>query len=80
MGEISTLYPEDKDRLQRIEDKLDLILARYKIEYVGPKKPNWQKLADAGLKIDAIKALRAQCDLGLKEAKEAVERYQEGNR
>ena len=36
----------DRDRLQRIEHKLDLILTHLGIEYVPPPKAAWQELAE----------------------------------
>jgi hypothetical protein len=65
-------------RLRQIEEKLDLILAHLGIKYVAPPKPEWQRFADRGMKIDAIKAYRGQYGLGLNESKAAVERYQRG--
>jgi ribosomal protein L7/L12 len=77
------LRPADRDRLQRIEHKMDLILTQHGIDYVpSPKEAAdavWQKLADEpAQKITAIKAYREQHGVGLLEAKKAVEDYIEG--
>lgn len=77
---MTVVSPEEGDRLQRIEQKLDLLLSELGIKYGGPPKEEWQKLAEGGpaLKIDAIKKCRVQRGLSLKEAKETVDRYVEG--
>lgn len=73
------LWPADRDRLQRVEQKLDLILTHLGIDYVPPPKSAWQELADdPGHKIAAIKAYREQYGVGLAEAKKAVEDYIQG--
>ncbi len=73
------LRPTDRDRLQRIEHKLDLILTQLGIDYVPPPKAVWQELADEPTqKIAAIKAYREQHRVGLAEAKKVVEDYIEG--
>ena len=73
------LRPVDRDRLQRIEHKLDLVLTHLGIEYVPPPKTVWQELADnPARKIEAIKEYREQHGVGLAEAKKAVEDYIEG--
>jgi hypothetical protein len=73
------LRPLDRDRLQRVEHKLDLILTHFGIEYVPPPKAAWQELADnPARKIEAIKVYREQQGVGLAEAKKAVEEYIEG--
>jgi hypothetical protein len=73
------LRPADRDRMQRIEHKLDLILTLLDIDYVPPPKTAWQELADDPTrKIAAIKAYREQHGVGLVEAKKAVEDYIEG--
>ena len=70
------LRPTDRDRLQRIEHKLDLILTHLGIEYVPPPKAAWQELADdPARKIEAIKVYREQHGVRLAEAKQAVEDY-----
>jgi len=71
--------PVDRERLQRIEHKLDLVLTHLGIEYVPPPKAAWQVLADdPARKIEAINAYREQHGVGLAEAKTAVEDYIEG--
>ena len=71
--------PSDRDRIKRIEDKLDLILTELNIDYVPPTKPDWQELADdPSQKIAAIRAYREQHGVGLADAKKAVEDYVEG--
>lgn len=73
------LRPADRDRLRRIEHKLDLILTHLGIEYVPPPRAAWQELADdPARKIEAIKVYREQHGVGLAEAKKAVEGYIEG--
>ena len=72
------LRPARGGRLQRIEHKLDLILTHLGIEYVAPPKSAWHELADAGHKISAIKAYRAQHGAALLAAKNAVEDYMRG--
>jgi hypothetical protein len=75
----ASLRPADRDRLLRIEQKLDLIMTHLGIDYVPPPKAAWQELADdPGQKIDAIKAYREQHSAGLVEAKKAVEDYIQG--
>jgi hypothetical protein len=74
------LWPADRDRLRRLEHRLDLILTHLGIDYVPPPKFGWQELADdPGRKISAIKAYREQHGVGLAEAKKAVEDYTQGN-
>jgi hypothetical protein len=71
--------PVDPERLRRIEDKLDLILTNFGIDYVPPPKTTWQQLADDPTqKIQAIKAYREETGVGLAEAKAAVEAYIDG--
>jgi hypothetical protein len=77
-GAVASAYlrPADRDRLLRIEHKLDLILTHLGIEYVPPPKTGWQELADdPARKIEAIRVYREQHDVGLAEAKKAVEDY-----
>lgn len=69
------LRPVDQDRFQRIEQKLDLILAHLEIE-VPEFKLAWQEVADdPERKIEAIKMHREHYHLGLAESKRAVEDY-----
>jgi hypothetical protein len=70
------LRPPDRDRLQRTEHKLDLILTHLGIEYVPPPTAPWQMLADdPARKIEAVAVYRKQTGVGLAEAKKAVEEY-----
>jgi len=72
--------PENRDRLARVEQKLDLLLTHAGLDYTPA--PTWQALADEGpaRKIAAIKAYRDETGAGLAEAKRAVEEYIEGRR
>jgi hypothetical protein len=72
------LRPAGGDPLRQVEHKLDLILTHLGIAYVPPSKSAWQELADAGQKINAIKAYREQHSVGLAEAKKVVEDYIDG--
>ncbi len=75
----SRFLPADRSRLLRIEQKLDLIMMHLGLKYVPPAEENWQALAnDPARKIAAIKAYREQHGVGLKDAKDAVERYVAG--
>jgi hypothetical protein len=70
------LRPAERDRLQRVEHKLDLVLTHLGIEYIPPPKAGWQELADdPARKIEAVKVYREQHGAGLFEAKKAVEDY-----
>jgi ribosomal protein L7/L12 len=70
---------EERGRLYRIEQKVDMILAHMGLQYVPPAQESWQELAnDPARKIAAIKAYREQHGVGLKEAKDAVEAYVAG--
>ncbi len=60
--------------------KLDAILGHFKIPLPAVSRPGAlslavRELADAGKKIEAIKAYRAETDSGLNAAKAAVEDY-----
>ena len=75
----SRFLPADRNRLLRIERKLDLIMLSLGLQYTQPAEENWQALAnDPARKIAAIKAYREQHGVGLKDAKDAVERYVAG--
>ncbi len=73
----SYFRPADRDRLARVEQKLDLLLTHAGLDYTPPAKAAWQGLADEGptRKIAAIKAYREETGVGLAEAKRAVEEY-----
>jgi ribosomal protein L7/L12 len=74
--------PANRDRLARVEQKLDLLLTHAGLDYMPAPKEAWQALADEGpaRKIAAIKAYREQTGAGLADAKRAVEEYIEGRR
>jgi hypothetical protein len=76
------LWPTERVRLARLEEKLDLLLTHAGLDYTPPPKAQWQGLADEGpaRKISAIKAYREETGSGLAEAKRAVEEYIEGRR
>ncbi len=78
----SILAPTDRDRLARLEQKLDLLLTHAGVDYTPPAKAAWQALADEGpaRKIAAITAYREETGAGLADAKRAVEDYIEGRR
>jgi hypothetical protein len=73
------LSQADATRLRRIEQKLDLILTHLGLEFVASSglDDEARRLADAGRKIEAIKAHEAT-GAGLADAKEAVEDYLRG--
>ncbi len=74
--------PANRDRLARVEQKLDLLLTHAGLDYTPAPKAEWQALADEGpaRKIAAIKAYREETGAGLADAKQAVEEYIEGRR
>ncbi len=74
--------PANRDRLARVEQKLDLLLTHAGLDYTPAPKTAWQALADEGpaRKIAAIKAYREETGAGLADAKRAVEEYIEGRR
>jgi len=74
------LDKKDQSRLRRLESNVDAILHHLEIEnpdqsLVDGMSAKVRQLADEGEKIPAIKAHRKDTGVGLKEAKEAVERY-----
>ena len=70
------LRPRERQRLERIEHKLDLILTHLGLDYNPPPQAKWQELAaDPTRKISAIKAYREERGVGLAEAKRAVEEH-----
>ncbi len=75
----SHFKPSDAARMRRLEAKVDLILKHLGLQYEGPTSilsDEVKTLADdPDKKIAAIKLLREQTGLGLKEAKDAVEEY-----
>ena len=77
--------PTERQRLSQIDAKLDMILNHLGIEYLDPSSANSlsqevRSLADAGRKIEAIKAHRLQTRTGLREAKQAIDAYIEARR
>jgi ribosomal protein L7/L12 len=72
--------PANRDRLTRVEQKLDLLLTHAGLDYTPAPKAAWQALADEGpaRKIAAIKAYREETGAGLADAKRSVEKYIEG--
>lgn len=77
----SLFGPADRQRLNRVEQKLDLLLTHAGLDYTPPTS-TWQALADEGpdRKIAAIKVYREETGAGLAEAKQAVEDYIDGRR
>jgi ribosomal protein L7/L12 len=69
----------DSVRLRRIERKLDRILSQLGIapddESVTGLSDAVRRLADAGKKVEAIKAYRDETGAGLREAKEIIDGY-----
>jgi hypothetical protein len=49
-GAAASVYfrPADRDRLQRVEGKLDLILTHLGLEYTPPPKATWQRQTGSG--------------------------------
>lgn len=79
----SDLAPSQGAILRRIERKLDLIIEHLGIESAdaGHELPREaREFADSGQAIEAIRAYRQTTGEGLKEAKEAVDRYMAGRR
>jgi ribosomal protein L7/L12 len=76
----ASIGPANRDRLARVEEKLDLLLTHAGLDYTPAPKATWQAVADEGpaRKIAAIKAYRDETGAGLAEAKRAVEEYMEG--
>ncbi|PZO40012.1 MAG: hypothetical protein DCF19_12535 [Pseudanabaena frigida] len=68
-------------KMKRIELSLSLILNRMEIEVPSQLSDRVKQLAlDPNRKIDAIKLCREETQMGLKEAKEAVEAFIESDR
>ena len=78
----SSFGAANRDRLARVEEKLDLLLTHAGLDYTPAAKAEWQALADEGpaRKIAAIKAYRDETGARLADAKRAVEEYMEGRR
>src|SRR4051794_822656 len=74
---VRRLPTADRERLRRLEGKIDLIMIHLGLEYTPPAPSTWQQLADdPARKIAAIKAYREEHGVDLVEAKRAVEQYQ----
>lgn len=68
-------------KISAIEDKVDFMLRELKLDYrppVPPEPDEVQKLLKAGRKLEAIKLYRESHDIGLAEAKAAVEQIELG--
>ncbi|WP_405880889.1 ribosomal protein L7/L12 [Streptomyces sp. NBC_01136] len=61
-------------RIARVEQKLDLIIDHLGLAQTDPELEQVAALARDGKKIQAIKAYREVTGVGLKEAKDAVDR------
>lgn len=69
----------DRDRLTRVENKLNALLKHAGLEPQPEPGNQWQTLAsDPARKIQAITEYRRQYGVGLAEAKKAVEDYVAG--
>lgn len=65
------------ERLRRLEEKVNLLLAHQEIEYVPSKKERWQRLAESGDKAGAVKEYGETYSVSSEEAEDVVEQYQE---
>lgn len=63
------------ERLRRVEEKLNLLLAHSGLEYVPRTKERWQRLAEANDKAGAAKEYRDTRSVTLEEAEEVVDQY-----
>ncbi len=61
-------------RLGQIERKIDTLMAALDVKIHGDNLEDIRELIKAGKLIEAIKAYRERTGLGLKEAKDAVDR------
>ncbi len=77
LGQSSDFSHEDAVRLRRVEQKIDLILAKLGIDYTETWNLSTEARAraDQGDKIGAIKLHREATGVGLAEAKYDVEAY-----
>ena len=73
IGSSESSAPND-DRLRIIEKKLDMILQHLGLGYAEEELEEVRRLLQDGQKIEAIKLFREITGVGLKEAKDAVER------
>ncbi len=63
------------ERLRRIEEKLNLLLADNGIDYVPRTKERWQRLAESNDKPNAAKEYSDKYSVPLEEAEDVVEQY-----
>ena len=63
------------ERLRRVEDKLNLLLAHNGIEYVPRANERWQRLAESNERADAAKEYSETYSLVLQEAEDVVDQY-----
>jgi hypothetical protein len=80
IGSSPGVGPAAKAQLDRIERKLNQILEHLGLDHDDPEdafdlSAEERSLAAAGRKIEAIKQYRSRTNLGLKEAKDAVDAY-----
>jgi len=64
-----------RERLCRIEDKLNLLLAHNGIEYVPRTKERWQRLAESNERANAAKEYSETHSIPLEEAEDVVDQY-----
>jgi hypothetical protein len=63
------------ERLRRIEDKLNLLLADRGIEYVPRTKERWQRLADSNDRTGAAREYHDSHEVSMEEAEDVVDQY-----
>ncbi|MHC5260408.1 ribosomal protein L7/L12 [Streptomyces sp. UC4497] len=80
VGTIERKVDRADRRAARVERKLDLVIKHLGIEAdeLGPVLDGVRALVRDGKKIDAIKAYREATGVGLKEAKDEVDRIESG--
>lgn len=71
----STGSATQKERLRRIEDKLNFLLEHLGAEYVPREKQRWQRLADDNKQDEAAKEYAEQHSVAEEEATKVVEQY-----
>ncbi|MEU6140230.1 ribosomal protein L7/L12 [Streptomyces sp. NPDC047081] len=74
VGSIENRISRADQRVARVERKLDLILGHLGLREDEPWSAEVADLVRAGKKIEAIKMYREATGVGLKEAKDAVEK------
>ncbi|WP_425825642.1 ribosomal protein L7/L12 [Streptomyces fractus] len=79
-GAIDRKVDRTDRRAARVERKLDLVIEHLGIETdaLGPRLDGVRALVREGKKIEAIKVYREVTGVGLREAKDAVERIESG--